>query len=127
MKTPYELLGGDQGIKDLSKAFYQSMDELSEVKVIRDMHGKDLSEIEEKLYLYLSGWLGGPQLYQQKYNSVCLTSPHKGYKIGAAERDQWLKCMDSALEKVEASKEVKEMLKVPMFRIADAITNVKDE
>lgn len=126
MKSPYELLGGDQGIKDLCKAFYQAMDDLAEVKVVRDMHGKDLSAIEEKLYLYLSGWLGGPQLYQEKYNSVCLTSPHKGYKIGVAERDQWLLCMDTALERVNASDEVKAMLKDPMFRIADAISNVKE-
>lgn len=87
MKTPYELLGGDQGIKNLCKAFYQAMDTLDEVKAIRNMHGKDLSDIEEKLYLYLSGWLGGPPLYQKKYKTICLTDPHKGYAIGTKERD----------------------------------------
>lgn len=126
MKTPYELLGGDQGIKDLCKAFYRAMDTLDEAKAIRDMHGKDLSEIEAKLYLYLSGWLGGPPLYQKKYNTICLTAPHKGYAIGVRERDQWLLCMDTALEEVQASDEVKNMLKVPMFRIADAVCNIKE-
>lgn len=125
MKTPYELLGGDQGIKDLCKAFYQTMDTLEEAKTIRDMHGKDLSDIEEKLYLYLSGWLGGPPLYQQKYKTICLTAPHKGYAIGVKERDQWLLCMDTALKQVKASDEVKAMLKDPMFRIADAICNTR--
>ena len=98
-KTPYELLGGEEGVKRLAYQFYDSMVELHEAKGIRAMHGDDLSDIQEKLFMYLSGWLGGPPLYQQKYNTVCLTSPHKPFAIGAAERDAWLATAMAALKR----------------------------
>lgn len=122
-KTPYELLGGDQGIRLLADTFYETMNELAETQTIRDMHDKNLEEIKEKLYEYLSGWLGGPRLYQEKHNTVCLTSPHNKYSIGENERDQWLLCMEKSLEKCGVEEDLREMLKTPFFRIADAIRN----
>jgi hemoglobin len=119
MNTPYELLGGDEGVKRLAYEFYKAMDDLSDAETIRKMHAESLEDVSEKLYQYLSGWLGGPGLYQQKFGTVCLTKPHKPYAIGEAERDQWLLCMDTALERVGASDEVKSMLKEPIRRLAD--------
>jgi len=79
--------------------------------------------MKDKLAEYLIGWMGGPPIYAQKYGSVCMTGPHKDYAIGASERDQWLLCMDKALERIDASEELKTMLKGPMFGIADAVKN----
>lgn len=123
MSTPYELLGGDEGVKRLAHAFYQAMDQLPQAADIRKMHAQSLTDVSEKLYQYLSGWLGGPGLYQEKFSTVCLTKPHKPYAIGEAERDQWLLCMDKALDDIGASDEVKTMLKQPMFRLAHFISN----
>lgn len=123
MSTPYELLGGDEGVKRLAHAFYQAMDQLPQATDIRKMHAESLSDVSEKLYQYLSGWLGGPGLYQEKFGTVCLTKPHKPYAIGDAERDQWLACMDKALDDVSASDEVKAMMKQPLYRLADFIRN----
>lgn len=122
MKTPYQLLG-DDGIRRLAEAFYQIMDEAHEAVGIRRMHSEDLGEITEKLYEYLVGWMGGPPLYAKKYGTVCLTKPHEPYAIGPDERDQWLLCMDRALERIGASDEVKKMLEEPMKRIARAVQN----
>lgn len=121
MQTPYELLGGEAGVRRLARTFYEVMDELPQAQAIRKMHAANLEIIQQKLFEYLSGWLGGPHYYQQKYGTVCLTKPHQPYAIGPAERDQWLTCMDEALRRVGASDEVKAMLKDPMFRIADAL------
>lgn len=122
-KTPFKLLGGEPGVKALVEAFYDRMETLPEVKDIRNMHGHDLSGIRQKLFEYLCGWLGGPNHYLEKYGNMCMTSPHKGYAIGEKERDQWLLCMEKALEDIQASDELKKMLELPMFRIADAIKN----
>ena len=116
---PYDLLGGDEAIRRLAAAFYKAMAELPEAQTIRAMHKDNLSEIEEKLYEYLSGWLGGPHHYLKKYGTVCLTKPHAPYAIGAAERDQWLLCMEKALADIGASEEVKAMVKKPFFAIAE--------
>jgi hemoglobin len=123
MVSPYELLGGEAGVRALCEAFYDIMNTLPEAQPIRRMHGDDLEPITEKLFEYLSGWLGGPMLYQKRHGSICMTGPHRPYAIGPRERDQWLQCMDLALERINASAEVKAMLKPPLSRIADAVRN----
>ncbi|CAH0993356.1 Group 2 truncated hemoglobin YjbI [Sinobacterium norvegicum] len=123
MSTPYQLLGQEDGIRALANAFYEAMDELEEAQPIRRMHADNLDAIKNSLFMYLTGWLGGPPLYADATSSVCLTTPHKGFSIGEKERDQWLLCMDAALEKINASDEVKAMLKEPMWQLADFIRN----
>ena len=99
------------------------MDSLPEAASIRAMHARDLSPMKEKLADYLIGWMGGPPLYAKKYGSVCMTTPHEPYHIGPEERDQWLLCMDRALAQIDASEELVAMLKIPFYRIADAVRN----
>ena len=60
-QTPYELLGGETGVLKLVDRFYDLMDEKKEVEILRKMHAKSLRVSREKLFLFLSGWLGGPQ------------------------------------------------------------------
>jgi hemoglobin len=121
-QTPYQILGED-GIRELCEQFYEIMNTLPEAAGIRAMHAADLAPMKEKLAEYLTGWMGGPPLYANKYGSVCMTTPHEPYHIGPAERDQWLLCMDKALEAIDASEDLVEMLKIPLFRIADAVRN----
>lgn len=124
MQTPYQLLGGEAGVRRLAETFYEVMDELPQAEKIRQMHAASLTDVKQKLFEYLAGWMGGPQHhYQQKYGTVCLTKPHKPYQIGPVERDQWLLCMDEALRRIDASEELKAMLKQPMFMLADAVRN----
>ena len=122
MQTPYQLLG-EEGIRRLADAFYEIMEEAHEAAGIRRMHADDLGPIKEKLYEYLVGWMGGPPLYARKTGTVCLTEPHEPYAIGPDERDQWLLCMYRALDRIGASDEVKEMLREPLFRVADTVRN----
>ena len=121
-QTPYQILG-EEGIRELTNAFYDIMDTLPEASDLRAMHAKDLAPMKEKLAEYLTGWMGGPPLYADKYGTVCMTEPHEPYHIGPEERDQWLHCMDLALERTGASEELVQMLKHPMFRVADAVRN----
>jgi len=121
-KTPYQLLG-EQGIRELCSVFYDIMDTAPEAAGIRAMHAQDLGPMKEKLAEYLIGWMGGPPLYADKYGTVCMTTPHEPFHIGPQERDQWLLCMDRALARTGASEELVAMLKIPLFRIADAVRN----
>ena len=97
--TPYEILG-DQGIKDLVKAFYEVMDTHPDAKEIRAMHAPDLTPVRSKLTSYLVGWVGGPPVYLAVTGTVCLTDPHAAYHIGPRHTEQWLMCMDEALERI---------------------------
>ena len=99
-QTPYERIGGAEAIRTLVQRFYQLMDELPETYGVRKLHPQDLRGSEEKLYLFLSGWLGGPQLYVEQYGHPMLRRRHLPFAIGEAERDQWLLCMKLAMDEV---------------------------
>ncbi len=121
-QSPYEILG-DQGIRELVDAFYAVMDELPEAAEIRAMHADDLAPVRKKLTNYLIGWMGGPPVYLAVHGTVCLTDPHARFHIGPRQRDQWLRCMDMALERVGASEALKSMLATPLRHIADTVRN----
>ncbi|MBT7333283.1 MAG: group II truncated hemoglobin [Gammaproteobacteria bacterium] len=121
-QTPYEILG-DQGIKALVKAFYEVMDTHPAAKEIRAMHAENLEPVKSKLVSFLVGWMGGPPVYLAVTGTVCLTDPHAAFHIGPRQTEQWLLCMDEALIKVNASQELKEMLKLPMEHIANTVRN----
>ena len=53
---------------------------------------------------------------------MCISQAHAPYTIGEAERDQWLLRMDKTLTRINASNEVKSMLKQPFYRVADMLT-----
>ena len=97
-QTPYHMLGGEEELRKLCAAFYHIMDTSDHTKDIRAMHSESLSEIKVKLFDYLTTWLGGPGNWVKKHGGMCLTDAHSAYKIGPKVRDQWLYCMDHALD-----------------------------
>ncbi len=106
--SEYEQLGGEVAVKALVTEFYMQMDTLPEAAPIRAMHPSNLDSSIEKLFEFLSGWLGGPQLYVEKHGHPRLRMRHMPFPIGPSESEQWLLCMDRALEvrMIEASKRV---------------------
>ena len=125
-QTPYEMLG-DQGIKDLVREFYAVMDSHPEAAEIRAMHADNLDPVKSKLVSFLVGWMGGPPVYLAVTGTVCLTDPHAAFHIGPRQMDQWLMCMDEALERINASEALKDMLRVPMQHIANTVRNQDED
>lgn len=96
--TPYEQLGGDEAVRGLVDAFYDLMDLEPGYAELRALHPQDLSGSRDKLYWFLSGWLGGPALYMERIGHPMLRARHLPYPIGIAERDQWMQCMVQAMQ-----------------------------
>lgn len=96
-ESPYQRIGGDTAIRALVERFHELMDELPEAYAARKIHPADLAESADKLFDFLSGWLGGPQRYIEKHGHPMLRRRHLPYAIGAQERDEWLMCMRQAL------------------------------
>ena len=98
--TPYELMGGEPAILSLVDRFYFYMDTLPEARGIRKMHAQSLSNAKDRLFKFLSGWLGGPDLFIQEYGHPMLRRRHFPFAIGQSERDQWMACMNKAMEEI---------------------------
>jgi hemoglobin len=124
--TPYDLLGGDAGIRQLVDRFYDLMDSSPEAANIRPLHAASLKSSREKLYLYLSGWTGGPQRYVEKYGHPRLRMRHIHFPIGSRERDEWLWCMDRALAEHEMPDALREHLRTQLHSLADHMRNRED-
>src|SRR5690606_17629970 len=89
-QTPYEPLGGEAGIRSLVARFYDLMDSSPEAAHVRALHAKSLKASREKLFLFLSGWTGGPQLYVERFGHPRLRMRHFPLSIGTRYLDQWL-------------------------------------
>ncbi|NWF62960.1 MAG: group II truncated hemoglobin [Chloroflexi bacterium] len=119
----YELLGGETGVRALVDRFYDLMDSSPEARDIRALHAASLKQSREKLFMFLSGWSGGPPLYIEKFGHPRLRMRHMLFTIGERERDQWLWCMNKALEEADFSPAVVAHLKARFSEIADFMRN----
>ena len=123
----YELLGGEpqatEKIRDIVEAFYDVMDEDEKAKTIRAMHPEDLTSSREKLFMFLSGWTGGPQLYVEHYGHPFLRRRHLPFKIGEAERDQWIYCMTKGMLNLKIDEVKIKALLNALYPIADFMRN----
>lgn len=119
----YELLGGEQGVRSLVNRFYDLMDSAPEAQNIRRLHAKSLNQSREKLFMFLSGWSGGPQLYMQRFGHPRLRMRHMPFSIRTVERDEWLWCMNKALGESQLDPRVVEYLKNHFAQAADFLRN----
>lgn len=108
--TPYQLVGGESAVRELVERFYGYMDVMPEAHDIRAMHPADLAGSKDKLFKFLSGWLGGPDLFQEEFGHPRLRMRHFPFSIGTKERDQWLLCMNKALDDMPLDPALRESL-----------------
>jgi hemoglobin len=122
-KPPYDLIGGEAVVRRLVDRFYDLMDEMPEYYPVRKLHPEDMSGSREKLFMFLSGWLGGPPLYAEKHGHPMLRARHLPFAIGVAERDAWLACMKQAMEDSGLEPRLREWLLQSLAGTADWMRN----
>lgn len=126
-QTFFELLGGNETgitrIRALVERFYDVMDTDPKAAVIRAMHGADLTSAREKLFMFLTGWTGGPQLYIERYGHPKLRARHLPFAIGESERDQWIYCMIRAMHELNIEEPLMTKLAEQLYGVADFMRN----
>ncbi len=123
VKTTYEIIGGDVTVGKLCDRFYGLMDTVPQFAELRAMHPQDLKDSRDKLYMFLSGWFGGPDLFVEKFGHPRLRGRHMPFAIGIKERDQWVACMLLAMEDVGIEEGVRVKLQENFFNTADFMRN----
>lgn len=122
--TPYERLGGEVGVQQLVTRFYELMDVLPEAKIIRAMHKASLASANRKLFMFLSGWLGGPPLFEEAFGHPRLRARHLSFFIDESARDAWMCCMTQAInEQVVDDVLLREHLISSLYNTADFMRN----
>ena len=126
-RTFFELLGGEENgiakIRQLVETFYDVMESDPKVAPIRAMHQPDLTSAREKLFMFLTGWTGGPQLYIERYGHPMLRARHLPFPIDASARDQWMYCMIKAMHQLEFDENLMTKLASQLYGVADFMRN----
>ena len=126
-RTFFELLGGDtngiENIRNLVETFYDIMDSDPKVVTLRAMHQPDLTETREKLFMFLSGWTGGPQLYIERYGHPMLRRRHMPFAIDESARDEWMYCMIKSMHQQGFDDALMTKLAEQLYGVADFMRN----
>lgn len=119
--TSFQTMGGEEGVRRLVDAFYDRMQALPEAREVLEMHSSDLTLSRDKLAAFLCGWLGGPKRYRERWGPIRIPSAHARFPIAPRHRDQWLLCMDGAIESMDVPSDFVEYFKreirVPANRV----------
>jgi hemoglobin len=118
-----ELIGGAAKLREMVDRFYDLMDLEPDFAGIRALHPSSLDGSRDKLYWFLSGWTGGPNLYIEQFGHPRLRARHLPYAIASGERDQWLRCMVSAMQEVGVDEALKLRLMQSFSDTADWMRN----
>lgn len=94
----FRAAGGEEGIARLVDRFYVHMETAPEAATIRAMHAGDLATVSEKLKVFLTAWLGGPNRYRERFGPIAIPAFHARFAIDESERDAWLFCMQRAVD-----------------------------
>lgn len=123
----YQAAGGIDGLRRLVDDFYRLMDQSEEARAVRQMHPANLELSRDKLACFLSGWLGGPSLFSERYGSIAIPSFHARWPIDESHSEIWLNCMAQAIDLQGYSPAFADyllrQLRVPAQRIVQASRN----
>ena len=86
---------------------------------------KNTSKTREKFFMFLSGWLGGPPLYEMKWGHPQLRMRHSPFSIGEYEAQEWMRCMRIAMEDVGIAGQLRSFLDTRFDELALHMRNTE--
>lgn len=95
--TPYDLLGGAEGVARVVNRFYDLMESDPAFARLRAMHAPDLTPMRTSLAGFLAGWTGGPRSWFEQNPGKCMMSAHGALEIDRDKATQWCDAMARAL------------------------------
>ncbi len=125
-QTLYDVIGGESRVREMVDRFYDLMELEPEFAVLRASHPDSLANARERLFMFLSGWMGGPDLYVEQFGHPRLRARHLPFAIGSKERDQWLQAMAWAMEDVGIDEALRLRLMESFYQTADWMRNKPD-
>ena len=119
----YALIGGAEKLREMVDRFYDLMELEPDFSGIRILHPTPIDSSRDKLYWFLSGWMGGPDLYIEQFGHPRLRARHLPFSIGVSERDQWLRCMACAMQDMNIEARLQQHLMTSFYQTADWMRN----
>jgi hemoglobin len=124
----YNLVGGEAGVLNLVKVFYDIVEAepFAHKLLLLHLRGNGLAHSRVEQFNFLSGFLGGPKLYVEKHGHSNVRTMHEHVEINAESKDIWLECMDKAIDKVGLEATTKSKLMQNFTAAAERLVNKSD-
>lgn len=124
-RSLYDLVGGETGVLNLVKVFYDIVETESFAHKLLLLHlrGNGLAHSRVEQFNFLSGFLGGPKLYVEKHGHSNVRTMHEHVEINAESKDIWLECMDKAIGKIGLEVSTKNKLMTNFTAAAERLVN----
>lgn len=95
MSINYFEMIGEANLRKLIHDFYEG---IASDEVLRLMYPMNLEPAEERLYLFMQQYLGGPRTYEEMRGHPQLKKRHFPFKVDEDARNRWMKHMNHAMD-----------------------------
>lgn len=121
----YDSIGGEHGIQNLVKAFYNLVEQHPDGHKLHLLHlrGNGIAHSRVEQFNFLSGFLGGPKLYVEKHGHSNVRTMHEHVEIDRESKDIWLKCMSMAIDSIGMESITKDSLMTNFTMVAERLVN----
>ncbi|AIF97227.1 hemoglobin-like oxygen-binding protein [Alteromonas australica] len=123
--TPYYRIGGEEKVRELANRFYDVMENDTYAAELLSIHPQPLDRIRHVFFLYLSLWLGGPDIYQQEFGHPRLRARHLPFTVSPALKEQWMYCMRKAMMTTVSDVALAQKLLQALDQLAEHMINTK--
>lgn len=122
--TFFDQAGGEPTFRRLVAKFYEGV---ASDPILRPMYpDDDMAAAEERLFLFLQQYWGGPDTYSQLRGHPRLRMRHAQFHVGSAERDAWLTHMRAAVDALELESDLESELWSYLVAAAHSLVNVDE-
>lgn len=124
----YSQIGGEAVVKQLVETFYDLIEQHPEGQAVNVLHlrGHGVAHSRVEQFNFLCGFLGGPNLYAEKYGHSNVRLMHEHVEINAQAKDAWLVCMGMAIDQIGLEPALKEQLMANFTVVAALLVNRND-
>lgn len=121
----YDGIAGQEGLISLVNVFYDFVESTPEGRPVAKLHlrGHGIGHARIELVNFLSGFLGGPNLFAEKWGHSNVRHIHDHVTINQQASDSWMACMEMAMNKLEYDNELKQRLRENFLVIATLLIN----
>ncbi len=122
-QSPYVEIGGDEKVRQFAETFYDRIE--AESPTLRKMLPTNTRKTREKFFMFLTGWLGGPPLYEMKWGHPQLRMRHFPFKIGEYEAQEWMRCMRMTMDDIGMAEPLRSYLDTRFQDLASHMRNTE--
>jgi hemoglobin len=98
--TVLDDIGGETNLRRVVETFYDLVETLPQGSDLRRLHsrGHGVPHARVEQFDFLSGFMGGRSYYKEKHGHMDVKLIHAHVPIRQIDAENWLVCMDKALE-----------------------------